>query len=72
MKVNQSQEHNYRWVSSQSIPELEAKGKGDDEHVWNRMVGRMRGAVGSMLMSSLIKHEVGWAEWTLSKRAGSS
>jgi hypothetical protein len=45
--------------SSTSIPELQAKGKGDDEQVWNRMVGRMRGAAGSIFINILTKHEVG-------------
>jgi hypothetical protein len=35
-------------------------------------VRRMILAVGSMLISSLTKHDVGWAEWTVAKLAGSS
>jgi hypothetical protein len=35
-------------------------------------VVRMRVAVGSMFMSILTNHQVGWAEWRVAKWAGSS
>lgn len=40
--------------------------------VLEQMVVGVRIAVGSMFISSLTEHEVGWAEWTIAKRAGSS
>jgi hypothetical protein len=39
---------------------------------WEQKVGSMRVAVGSMFISSLTKHQVGWAEWRVAKWAGSS
>jgi hypothetical protein len=33
-----SEGYTSRCLSSRSIPALQAKGKGDDEQVWNRMV----------------------------------
>ena len=40
--------------------------------VWEQKVVRMSVAVGSMFISNLTEREVGWAEWRVAKRAGSS